>query len=132
MIDINDFVGLPYREGARGPREFDCYGLVMAVMAAARGVSLPDWHQAAAGQQAASRAIAAAVAGETAGGRAELVYDPEDFDVAVVGSNCRPHHVGIVWGRGILHASKTFGSAWHQFSRFRLLYPAVEFYRWRP
>lgn len=29
MADVADLIGVPFRYGARGPDEFDCYGLVM-------------------------------------------------------------------------------------------------------
>lgn len=131
-MNLDAFVGLPYREGARGPDAFDCYGLVAAVLRAARGVELPDWYATTPGPQGASRAIAAALAGEVAGGRSVPVADPQDFDIAIVGSTHRPHHVGVVVAGGVLHADRAFGSAWHPFTRFRLIYPHVEFYRWRP
>lgn len=130
-MNLNDFVGLPYREGARGPDAFDCYGLIAAVLKAARGVSLPDFYQDAPGPQSASRAISAALAGEVSGGRSVKVETPQDYDIAVVGSTARPHHVGVVIDGGVLHASRAFGSAWHPFSRFQMLYPHTEFYAWR-
>lgn len=131
-MNLNDFVGLPYREGARGPDAFDCYGLISGVLKAARGVSLPDFYQDAPGPQSASRAISAALAGEVAGGRSVKVETPQDYDIAVVGSTSRPHHVGVVIDGGVLHASRAFGSAWHPFTRFKMLYPHTEFYAWRP
>jgi len=131
-MNIDAFIGLPYREGARGPDAFDCYGIVAAVLRAAKGLELPDWYADASGPQSASRAISAALAGEVAGGRSVLVEEPENYDVAVVGSSLRPHHVGIVFDGGVLHASRAFGSAWHPIPRFRTLYPRTEFYRWQP
>lgn len=130
-MNINDFIGLPYREGARGPDAYDCYGLVAAVLRAARGWELPDWYAAASGPQAASRAISAALVGEIAGGHARRVETPVDCDIAIVGSRLRPHHVGVVFNGGVLHAAKAFGSTWHPFSRFANLYPAVEYYQWQ-
>ena len=129
-MTVNDFIGMPYQEGARGPDAFDCYGLVAAVFRALRGVELPDWYQTAPGPQWASRAISVALCGEVAGGRTEKVTEPEDFDIAIVGSMFRAHHVGVVIDGGVLHASKAFGSAWHPHRRFAALYPLVEFYRW--
>lgn len=131
-MNLDQFVGLPYREGARGPDAFDCYGLVAAVLRAVRGVELPDWYQAAPGPQSASRAISAALAGEVAGGRSMPVEAPVDYDIAIVGSTTRPHHVGVVVDGGVLHASRAFGSAWHPLSRFKMMYPHTEFYRWLP
>jgi cell wall-associated NlpC family hydrolase len=127
---LDQFIGLPYREGARGPDAYDCYGLVAAVLKAVRGVSLPDWYQAAPGPQSASRAISAALAGEVDGGRTVPVETPDDMDIAIVGSRARPHHVGVVVSGGVLHASRAFGSAWHPLPRFRLLYSHTEFWRW--
>lgn len=133
-MTLDDFVGLPYREGARGPDEYDCYGLVAAVFRAVRGVELPDWYQPAPGQRGASRAISAALAGEVDGGRSVRVNWPvdllEEWDIAIVGSADRPHHVGVFVAGGVLHASKAFGSAWHSLSRFMVFYPRTEFYRW--
>ncbi|MCA3575530.1 MAG: C40 family peptidase [Aestuariivirga sp.] len=129
-MNIDSFIGLPYRDGARGPDAYDCYGIVAAVLKAVKGLELPDWHAAAATPQAASRAIAAALAGEVAGGRVLAVVDPADWDIAIVGSTFRPHHVGVFFGGGVLHASRAFGSVWHPLNRFRLLYPHTEFYRW--
>ena len=31
LLDINDILGKPYKAHARGPKEFDCYGLVIEV-----------------------------------------------------------------------------------------------------
>lgn len=130
-MNLDQYIGLPYREGARGPDAFDCYGLVAAVYKAVRGIELPDWYQPQPGAQAASRAIAAAVQGAVAGGRSEKVEQPEDWDIAVVGSTARPHHVGIYIQGGILHSSRSLGSAWHQLRSFQIVYPHVEFYRWQ-
>jgi len=131
-MNFDDFVGLPYREAGRGPDTYDCYGLVAAVLKVARGVSLPDWHTEAAGTQAASRAISEALRGEVAEGRSVRVDKPVDFDIAIIGSALRPHHIGVVVEDGVLHASRTFGSAWHQLGRFLTIYPHTEFYRWHP
>ena len=131
-MNIDQYIGLPYREGARGPDAYDCYGLVAAVFATLRGIQLPDWYQAAPGAQAASRAISAAVEGEVAGGRSVKVDEPQDWDIAVVGSNTRPHHVGVYIQGGILHSARGLGSAWNPLPSFRLVYPHVEFYRWHP
>lgn len=129
-MTLDDFVGLPYREGARGPEAYDCYGLVAAVFRAFRGVELPDWYQESPGAASASRTIGAALRGEVAGGLMERIEVPEDFDIAIAGSSHHPHHVGVVAAGGVLHASRTFGSAWHPLARFQMIYPQTEYYRW--
>jgi cell wall-associated NlpC family hydrolase len=129
-MNVNDFVGLPYREGARGPDAYDCYGIVAAVLRAARGVELPDWYQDREGPQGAARAIDAALTGEVQSGRAEKTAAPEDYDIAVVTSTVRAHHIGIVVQGGVLHAARAFGATWHPLPRFLMMYPRAEFYRW--
>jgi cell wall-associated NlpC family hydrolase len=42
LFDIAGLVGAPFRYGARGPAEFDCYGLVMHLHAL-QGQRLPDY-----------------------------------------------------------------------------------------
>ena len=129
-MNIDQFIGLPYREGARGPEAFDCYGLVSAVLRAAKGIELPDWHQDGSGPASASRAISAALAGEVAGGRSLPIDCPDDWDIAIIGSTMRPHHIGVVVAGGVLHAAKAFGSTWPPLARFAALYPRTEFFRW--
>lgn len=40
-MELNDLIGKPYKDGARGPNAFDCWGLVMEVAGRA-GIALPD------------------------------------------------------------------------------------------
>lgn len=40
-----DLIGLPYKAGGRGPREFDCLGLVQHVVRLRLGVELPTVEQ---------------------------------------------------------------------------------------
>lgn len=131
-MNVNDFIGLPYREGGRGPAVYDCYGLVAAVWREFRGAELPDWYQEEPGPHGASRAISAALAGEVSAGRSVRVENPRDLDIAVVSGGARAHHIGVVIDGGVLHAARTLGSMWHSLPRFATLYPKTEFYRWHP
>lgn len=131
-MNLDAYIGLPYREGARGPDAYDCYGIVAAVFRAAHGVSLPDFYQDASGPGSASRAISAAVRGQIDGGGVIPVEEPQDWDIAIVGSGRNLHHVGLYVHGGILHATRQMGSAWQPLSRFRLTYPCTEFVRWHP
>ena len=40
-MELNDLIGRPYKEGARGPVAFDCWGLVLEVSKRA-GIELPE------------------------------------------------------------------------------------------
>ena len=129
-MTVNDYVGLPYREGARGPDAYDCYGIVAAVFAK-RGITLPDFYQHGPGPMSAARAIDASVKGEIMGGRAERVEAPEDYDIAVVKGFSKAHHVGVVIDGGVLHASRGLGAIWQTMGSFLRLHGDVEFYRWQ-
>lgn len=41
MMKLDDLIGKPYKNNARGPNAFDCWGLVLEVMRRA-GVYIPD------------------------------------------------------------------------------------------
>lgn len=131
-MNLDDYIGLPYREGARGPDAFDCYGIVAAFYRAVRGIELPDFYADAPGAGSASRAISAALRGEVDGGNAVPVTEPADYDIAIVGSNRNLHHVGVYVDGGILHATRKMGSAWQPLPRFLYTYPHTEFVRWLP
>lgn len=129
MIDINRYVGIPYKEGARGPDAYDCYGLVMSVFEDA-GIRLPCWYQGSPGILSASKAIDGAVLQAMSEGKA-VRCEPKEMAIVVVRSRDRAHHVGVCLSGGILHSSSPFGSMWHEISRFLALYPSSEFYQWQ-
>lgn len=128
-MNVNDYIGLPYQEGARGPEAFDCYGIVAAVFAE-RNIILPDFYQDGPGAMLAARAIDASVKGEVLGGRAEQIVEPEEYAIAVVRGFSKAHHVGVVINGGVLHASRGLGSIWQSMSSFIRLHGSVEFYKW--
>jgi cell wall-associated NlpC family hydrolase len=42
-LQYDDLIGKPFRYGARGPQEYDCWGLVRECYRRAHGVLLPDF-----------------------------------------------------------------------------------------
>ena len=42
-MNVAEYIGLPYQEGARGPDAFDCWGLVRHVLAREFHVELPSY-----------------------------------------------------------------------------------------
>lgn len=103
-MDLNKFVGKPYRLGGRGPEFYDCWGLVMAVFEQ-RGITLPDWRS---NSSELSDIVSAVTHGiyESADKHyvIEVTY-PRDFDIAVVSRAHKAHHVGVFYAQGILHSS---------------------------
>lgn len=43
MMDLDQYVGLPWKLGGRDSRGLDCFGLVRLVLAEQAGILLPDW-----------------------------------------------------------------------------------------
>jgi cell wall-associated NlpC family hydrolase len=105
-------VGCRYRALARGPRAFDCWGVVQYGWWHRRQIELPDV------RQQAERAFAEVDrhGRYSAGGISAHEIDPRDaaeLDVVYMTTRDNPHHVGL-WGDvrplgGILHALEGVG-----------------------
>lgn len=103
----SDWVGLPYVDCGRGPDAFDCWGLVMAVQWAGRGVRLPSFltYDRVIIDGDSSRAIANTKSLECW----ELVpvKEAHPFDVVVLNIGDNPNHVGVVIdSRLFLHSAR--------------------------
>lgn len=46
-MNVAEYIGLPYQDGARGPEAFDCWGLVRHVLAREFHVKLPAYEYGA-------------------------------------------------------------------------------------
>ncbi|MBR9764150.1 MAG: C40 family peptidase [Rhodobacteraceae bacterium] len=118
-------VGAPYRDGGRGPKAFDCWGIVRQVFADQLGVDLPGYGDISADDLRR-------VAREMARGRDSWpwapVEVPQEFDVAVMArpGGRAPVHVGVCTGAGtVLHTEQATGAVLVPLDspliRFRLL-----------
>jgi cell wall-associated NlpC family hydrolase len=93
-------VGKPFKAGAEGPDEFDCWGLVMHVQAML-GRSLP---RLAVNVREAPRDQWATIRELVQRSDWHKVERPQDGDVLLmIGANGLPH-VGVVIGNRLLHA----------------------------
>ena len=92
------WVGLPYEIGGRGPRAFDCVGLVIALLAARRGIRVADPAERLHDHRAALAAV-------EAGWRPVEAAEVGEGDALVFrGVNPGALHVGYaVDGRDMLH-----------------------------
>ncbi|MBW5802054.1 C40 family peptidase [Halomonas elongata] len=101
MIDVTEYIGLPFEPGGRGPR-YDCYGLLRRVYAERLGIALPEH----AGYSATLTPATAAMI------RAGLVdwqpvSEPEPWDAVLLLVDGRPNHIGLVLGDGwMLHTTR--------------------------
>jgi cell wall-associated NlpC family hydrolase len=120
------WIGAPYREGARGPDAYDCWGLVRAALAEA-GLVLPD-------AQAVDRAaMDACIAAQARSGAWDLVTDPQPGDLLLLGpAPRRLWHIGLQTQAGVLHTTPSTGACLQPLAALRrsLLWRHVEAYRW--
>lgn len=126
------WVGLPFEAAARGPRAFDCWGLVRAVYEEKYGISLPSLDGRYHGI-ADQRALAGLVEEQrpeewvpVPGG------DERPGDAIVLRVAGLPTHLGLVVGQGwMLHTQASVGSVLEQYGRPRWRLRVEGFYRHR-
>jgi cell wall-associated NlpC family hydrolase len=112
---INDYIGKPYLVNARGPDQFDCYGLVLDVYKKFLGITLPDWTVDDGSVQTAIRVINSAWQSSDAMDLVRKVDEPQDMDIAFLTRHSMAHHVGVYINGGVLHSShKNRGTAWER------------------
>jgi len=125
---LNHYVGLPYTPGGRDPRGLDCYGLVKLVYLEQYGEVLPDWSTDALDIKGRADAIGAVVC---SGDWFEL-DEPVDGCLAVCSRVRAPHHIGVCFAGGVLHALEGTGTVFEPMARFRERFTKVVFGEWTP
>lgn len=120
-MDFNDLIGKPYRLGATGPDEFDCWSLTVEV-AKRFGVTVPMIDCAALG-----RAEISAVAGKRRHNLAFETNDPKSGDVLL---SLRLGHIGTVIDGKVLHTHRRHGVVLERMESFRSLYRDAQAYSW--
>jgi cell wall-associated NlpC family hydrolase len=104
---IQDRIGTPHRWDGRGPDGLDCYGLVWSFYRDCMGVTLPDW---TAEEQRRAWVIRTMSAEREAHFRA--IGEPVEPCVALCECRSGPHHMGLYWQGGVVHAATGQGVAW--------------------
>lgn len=93
-MDASRYVGLPYESHGRGPRAYDCWGLVRLFYQQEFGINLPtliDGYESAAKDHAG---VVAALLRERE--RWHKVATPVAGDVVVLRIGTAPRHVGVL------------------------------------
>lgn len=129
-LQLDPYIGKPFRSGGRGPEAYDCWGLVIAVYRDLYGIALPDYDIAA----SALRSIA----GEIQAARDSAAWAPcaPDVEPAVVVMALHQDHPNLVNHCGVriagvvLHTVDEVGS--HTFKLPSLLWGGriKGYYRW--
>lgn len=99
---LADFIGVPFADHGRAGG-FDCWGLARAVLAACRGLRLPDYGEGYA-DCGDHDGIAVAIREGLAADFVRVAV-PEPFDLVIFNIGGQPRHVGVVVDAGrFLHA----------------------------
>lgn len=106
---INALIGTPYRLGAQGPDELDCYSCARLVQARLYARSMPDFAMPA---EAGRMAIAAAISIHPERDRWKEIAGPVDGALVTMARNHSGYHIGT-WieedGGIIVHAIEECG-----------------------
>jgi cell wall-associated NlpC family hydrolase len=109
------YVGLPYAPGGRGPDEFDCWGVLMAVLQREAGLPVPSYEGItwrSDGNRAERARCADVIERERLSWAPVLAGQEREFDCVILRVCGRPLHVGVVVNPGLmLHADEDADSA---------------------
>ncbi|WP_366078342.1 NlpC/P60 family protein [Halomonas sp. OfavH-34-E] len=112
MLDVSEYIGIPYLVGGRGPH-LDCWGLVRLVYRQRLGVDLPSMngYQETLNEQTSSL---------IEGGKCDWspTDHPQPYDVVLFNISGMVNHIGLVIASGwMLHTTHGANSRREQYTR---------------
>lgn len=127
-MNINDYIGKPWVSGARGPNEFDCWGLLIYVLKNEFGVEIDEeYYIHGRDTKKITRAYESAVTGP----HWERQERPSEGCAVALSKNKRIHHAGVWVQDGCLHSLDHACVVHNSLSRLKINgYSRVEFYKW--
>lgn len=128
MRALNKYIGIPYKFGGRDFDGIDCYGLVKLFYKEEHGIDLPDWATDVLDLKVRHGEFVDAI---TSGDFTEREV-PEDGDFVVCFRTKAAYHMGLYYGRGVLHCVDGKGSVYEPLSRFEKRYVNLVFGDWHP
>lgn len=124
-------IGLPWVSGARGPLEFDCWGLLVHVYWEILGIELPLYPNVDAKDTLKVTRLFVAGAEQW-----EKIPEPEAFCAVGMSANLRMTHVGLwlpIDNGGILHASDNRNVVFQSIQSIRMSgLSNLTFYKFQP
>jgi cell wall-associated NlpC family hydrolase len=130
LSGFDRFVGIPYADKGRGP-EYDCWGLLQAVMRELRGVELPSYSDKYVTADD-RRALADLIAGELDPWEEIVAGQEQILDAVLMREGRFPRHVGIVTEPGkLLHVQEGHTSMIERYREGPLKARVVGFFRYR-
>jgi cell wall-associated NlpC family hydrolase len=131
MIDVNDYIGIPFRSMGRGKDGLDCYGLVKLMWYELRGITLPDWSASIQDRDLITDQFENHLLEEMKEGKAIPLDEPEDWAIVYVDRKRKASHMGVFLHGGIIHCDEHVGVVYQSLSSFEALHPKLRFYRWQ-
>jgi len=124
----NKHIGKPWASGARGPDEFDCWGLLVCVLKEDLGLDIDvDYHIHGKDTLNVTKAYEKAILS----GSWRRRTTPKDGDAVALSKGKRIHHAGVWLANGCLHAVDGACVIHNSFFHLRRIgYVRIEFYRW--
>lgn len=114
-MNVDQYIGKPWREGAAGPDAFDCWGLMQTAAADLYGLALPH--------------LAATIAGRRQW--VETARLCPGHVVALLDNRGHPYHVGLYVGGGlVLHTIRNGGARLEALRAMAFHAPTWKAYRW--
>ena len=128
MINVGDYIGIPYQDKGRSRQGLDCYGLLQLWMSEQRGVELPDYlevYTSASDRDSVAGAIEEHKVGWTP------VQNPKFGDALLFRILGQPMHVGIMLeGDDFLHAFQNCNTCIERLTDLSWSRRLVGAYRW--
>lgn len=127
------YIGKPWKNGARGPEQFDCWGLLWWIYARHLGITLPLYPVDAKDVDTVNDLISAQTSGLPGVSWTEI-QAPTDMCAVAVGTVNRFTHVGIylaVDGGLVLHCADGHSVTAQRVSLL-MAHHKLKFYQWRP
>ncbi len=122
--DVNRYIGIPWHFGARGPDEYDCWGLLKTVRDTYFGGGIPDTPLGDPARELYAEKLRT--------GLWEIVSSPAHGDGVLLRDEGEPH-VGIYLdfdGGGILHSMRGAGVIFTELRELRIMgFANPRFYR---
>lgn len=125
---VTQYLGKKWMPGARGPDQFDCWGLICDFYDRFLGVSLP-LHQVLPSDL---RKVSQTAEKEVSGNLWKLESSPSAFDVVGLGKKSIIHHVGLFIesdGGMVLHIGNGMTARVERINEMKNQYRRIEFYR---
>lgn len=125
MLDVSEYVGLPFEPEGRGPR-YDCYGLLRLVYWERLGIELPLYTGYAKTLSAEVNALI-----ETGKSDWRPVAEPSPWDGVLINVDGAENHIGIVIAPGwMLHTTRAKNACIENYTRPQWRSRIEGFYRY--